>query len=81
MQTTTHRALRAFRQAGIDTTRAKGALLHGLRHTFATELANADISVYTLMNLLGHESMATSQRYVIAAWRRNPRRRSAKPPL
>jgi site-specific recombinase XerC len=27
-----------------------------LRHTFATELANADVSVYTLMKLLGHES-------------------------
>ena len=26
-----YRALRAFRQAGIDSTRAKGALLHGLR--------------------------------------------------
>ena len=25
------------------------------------------ISVYTLMKLLGHESMATSQRYVISA--------------
>jgi integrase len=37
-----YRALRAFRQAGIDSTRTKGALLHGLRHTFATELANAD---------------------------------------
>jgi integrase/recombinase XerC len=41
--------------------------VHGLRHTFATELANADVSVYTLMRLLGHESMATSQRYVAAA--------------
>ena len=59
--------LRAFRQAGIDSTRAKGALLHGLRHTFATELANADVSVYVLMNLLGHESMTTSQRYISAA--------------
>ena len=38
-----------------------------LRHTFATELANADVSVYTLMKLLGHESMVTSQRYVTAA--------------
>jgi len=56
-----------FRQAGIDGTRAKGALLHGLRHTFATELANADVSVYVLMNLLGHESMTTSQRYISAA--------------
>ena len=39
--------------------------MHGLRHTFATELAN--VSVYTLMKLLGHESMVTSQRYVTAA--------------
>jgi hypothetical protein len=38
-----------------------------LRHTFATELANANVSVYTLMKLLGHESMVTSQRYVDGA--------------
>jgi site-specific recombinase XerD len=62
-----YRVLRAFRRAGIDGDRARGALVHGLRHTFATELANSDVSVYTLMNLLGHESMATSQRYVSAA--------------
>ena len=62
-----YRVLRAFRRAGIDTDRARGALVHGLRHTFATELANADVSVYTLMKLLGHESMVTSQRYVTAA--------------
>jgi hypothetical protein len=35
--------------------------------TFATELANSDVSVYTLMKRLGHESMVTSQRYVTAA--------------
>jgi integrase len=62
-----YRVLRAFRRAGIDADRARGALVHGLRHTFATELANSDISVYTLMKLLGHESMVTSQRYVTAA--------------
>jgi integrase/recombinase XerC len=28
------------------------------------ELASSDVSVYTLMKLLGHESMTTSQRYV-----------------
>jgi integrase len=61
-----YRVLRAFRRAGIDSDRARGALVHGLRHTFATELANADVSVYTLMTLLGHESMVTSQRYVNA---------------
>jgi hypothetical protein len=33
-----YRVLRAFRRAGIDTERAQGALVHGLRHTFATEL-------------------------------------------
>lgn len=35
--------------------------------TYATELANSDVSVYTLMKLLGHESMVTSQRYVTTA--------------
>ncbi|MET0995984.1 MAG: hypothetical protein ABWY20_18725, partial [Mycobacterium sp.] len=34
---------------------------------FATELANSDVTVYTLMKLLGHESIVTSQRYVTAA--------------
>lgn len=62
-----YRVLRAFKKAGIDGVRARGALVHGLRHTFATELANSDVSVYTLMNLLGHESMSTSQRYVSGA--------------
>jgi integrase/recombinase XerC len=66
-----YRVLRAFRRAGIDTGRAKGALVHGLRHTFATELANAGVSVYALMKLLGHESMVTSQRYVTAAGAEN----------
>ena len=42
-------------------------LVHGVRHTFATELANENISVNTLMKLLGHESMVTSQRYVDGA--------------
>ena len=62
-----YRVLRAFRRAGIDGDRARGALVHGLRHTFATELADGGVSVYTLMKLLGHESMVTSQRYVTAA--------------
>jgi site-specific recombinase XerD len=62
-----YRVLRAFKKAGINGERASGALVHGLRHTFATELANANVSVYTLMKLLGHESMVTSQRYVDGA--------------
>lgn len=62
-----YRVLRAVKKAGINGERASGALVHGLRHTFATELANANVSVYTLMKLLGHESMVTSQRYVDGA--------------
>lgn len=62
-----YRILRAFKRAGIDSERSSGALVHRLRHTFATELANANVSVYTLMKLLGHESMVTSQRYVDGA--------------
>jgi integrase/recombinase XerC len=61
------RIKRAFKRAGPDAQPVPGALVHGLRHTFATELAGSDVSVYTLMKLLGHESMTTSQRYVTAA--------------
>ena len=59
------RIKRAFKRAGPDAQPVAGALVHGLRHTYATELANCDVSVYTLMKLL--ESMTTSQRYVSAA--------------
>lgn len=61
------RVARAFKLAGPDAQPVAGALVHGLRHTYATELAGADVNVYTLMKLLGHESMTTSQRYVTAA--------------
>lgn len=61
------RIKRAFHRAGPDAQPVPGALVHGLRHTYATELAENEVSVYTLMKLLGHESMATSQRYVSAA--------------
>ena len=63
-----YRILRAFKKAGLNGERPSAALVHGLRHTFATELANANVSVYTLMKFfLGHESVATSQRYVDGA--------------
>jgi integrase/recombinase XerC len=61
------RIKRAFKRAGLDAQPVPGALVHGLRHTYATELASSDVSVYTLMKLLGHESMTSSQRYVTAA--------------
>ncbi len=75
-----YRVLRAFKKAGLEGQRARGVLVHGLRHTFATELANGDVSVYALMKLLGHESMVTSQRYVDGAGTQN-RAAAAKNPL
>ncbi|QEN17529.1 tyrosine-type recombinase/integrase (plasmid) [Mycolicibacterium sp. ELW1] len=66
-----YRVLRAFKKAGLNSQRAPGALVHGFRHTFATELANGNVSVYALMKLLGHESMVTSQRYVDGAGTEN----------
>lgn len=75
-----YRVLRAFKKAGVDNQRARGALVHGLRHTYATELANSDVSVYVLMKLLGHESMVTSQRYVDGAGAEN-RAAAARNPL
>jgi site-specific recombinase XerD len=75
-----YRVLRAFKKAGLNGERGRGALVHGLRHTYATELANSDISVYALMKLLGHESMMTSQRYVDGAGAEN-RAAAARNPL
>jgi integrase len=63
------RALRAFKTAVIGN--ARDALVHGLRHTPTTELAQSDVSDYALMNLLGGKSMSTSQRYVAAAGSEN----------
>jgi len=63
---------RAFRLAGPDAQPVPGPLIHGLRHTYAPELASSDVSVYTLMKLLGHESMTASQRYVTAAGSETP---------
>ena len=74
------RVRRAFRRAGPDAQPVRGALVHGLRHTYATELANSNVSVYTLMKLLGHQSMATSQRYVAGA-ARETRAAAAQNPL
>jgi site-specific recombinase XerD len=75
-----YRVLRAFNNAGLNSQGARGVLVHGFRHTFATELANGNVSVYALMKLLGHESMMTSQRYVDGAGTQN-RAAAAQNPL
>ena len=58
-----------YREAGIRTKVPAGALVHALRHTFATSLARNGASGIELQRLLGHESLATTQRYVDATAR------------
>ena len=75
----------AFKKAGLNHQRAPGIPVHGFAHTCATE-THSDVSVYTLMKLVGHAPMLTSQRYVDSAsskpgedGRRRPARREAEP--
>jgi len=58
-----------YREAGIRTKVPAGALVHALRHTFATSLARNGASGTELQRLLGHESLATTQRYIDATAR------------
>ncbi|MCP3987917.1 MAG: tyrosine-type recombinase/integrase [Actinomycetia bacterium] len=58
-----------YREAGIRSSVPAGALVHALRHTFATSLARNGATGVELQRLLGHESLATTQRYVDATAR------------
>ena len=55
---------KAYTTAGINSHRPPGALIHALRHTFATRLIENGVSAIELMGLLGHASLQTTQRYV-----------------
>jgi integrase/recombinase XerD len=54
----------AYRTAGVGASVPKGALVHALRHTLATRLAEDGASASEIQHLLGHESLATSQLYI-----------------
>ncbi|MGB7980342.1 MAG: FAD-dependent oxidoreductase, partial [Candidatus Nanopelagicales bacterium] len=54
---------RAYRAAGINSHRPEGALVHALRHTFATTLIENGATAIEVMGLLGHASLSTTQRY------------------
>ncbi len=55
---------KAYTAAGINSHRPPGALIHALRHTFATRLIENGVTAVELMGLLGHASLQTTQRYV-----------------
>jgi len=55
-----------YRAAGIGDRVQRGALVHALRHTFATRVVAGGASAVEIMRLLGHRSLATSQQYVDA---------------
>lgn len=59
-----------YRRAGVESEREKGALVHALRHTFGTRLAeDPEVTVVQLMELFGHKSLSTTQGYVKATAR------------
>lgn len=53
-----------YRHAGVHDRVARGTLVHALRHTFATRLAEDGASVTEIMHLLGHASVTSSQAYI-----------------
>jgi integrase/recombinase XerD len=56
----------SLRHAGLGGRVPQGALVHALRHTFATRLAEDGASATEIQALLGHESLNTSQGYIDA---------------
>jgi integrase/recombinase XerD len=56
----------SLRHAGLGSRVPRGALVHALRHTFATRLAEDGASATEIQALLGHENLNTSQGYIDA---------------
>ena len=69
----------SLREAGLGSTAQRGALVHGLRHTFATLLVENGASATEVMVLLGHASLATSQGYIKASAREVRQTAAANP--
>jgi len=57
---------RLYTRAGIRARIPAGAMVHALRHTFATDALQAGADVVELQALLGHASLDTTRRYLDA---------------
>ncbi|MEY8042159.1 tyrosine-type recombinase/integrase [Saccharopolyspora cebuensis] len=55
---------RTLRAAGVSDRVQRGAMVHALRHTFATRLAEDGANAAEIAKLLGHASMNSSQSYI-----------------
>ena len=67
---------RSYQAAGLANRVPAGAMVHALRHTFATRLAEDGASATEIQVLLGHESLNASQGYIDAT--ANQTRRAAR---
>ena len=63
----TYQAARALFAEACERAGLADVRLHDLRRTVATSLAAAGINAYTLRDVLGHKTLATSNRYVQTA--------------
>lgn len=53
----------AVERSGINESEVEKTTQHTLRHTFATGHLDAGLSIAEIATLLGHASIATSERY------------------
>lgn len=59
-----YRAVGANMQQAVAKAKLRGVSLHTLRHTWATRLLEAGVDIETVRQLLGHQSLRHTQRYL-----------------